>query len=324
MNNFEVALCDSNEDYILRFASYLMNEFEVGIHIFTTPESFFADDGNYDVTIMTEEFQEICDFGSNKNMGQKYILCEHRDCEKENHIYKYQAVNYILDDISLLRRQSGSCTKKSISNSKLIGVYSPVAHELSLPFAMALAQAYKSAGRVLFLDLEEISIMPSLLGKHCEKNLMDLLYEIDAADVDLNDYAHSFMGFDYIEPFLNPHEISEIDISGWEGLFKQLAVAEYDVIVILFGRTINGFNSILDGLDKLYILGKPGDYFKKSQDLFYEYIARCNSMVATEDVLLPMSAKNLSDNSYQIEELLQGNLGMFAKKIVNANRQSAN
>ena len=53
MKNVEIALCDSDEDYILRFASYLMSELEVGVHIFTTPESFFADDGDYDITIMT-------------------------------------------------------------------------------------------------------------------------------------------------------------------------------------------------------------------------------------------------------------------------------
>ena len=62
MNDLEIALCDLNEDYILRFASYLMSELNVGIHIFTTTESFFSYDGSYDVTIMTEEFEEISDF----------------------------------------------------------------------------------------------------------------------------------------------------------------------------------------------------------------------------------------------------------------------
>ena len=324
MKDLEIALCDLNEDYILRFASYLMSELDVGIHIFTTTESFFADDGNYDITIMTEEFEEISDFMSNKNLGQRYILSETANDEKENHIYKYQAVNCILDEITPLRKKCSGSTKKSGSDSKLIGVYSPVAHELSLPFAMALGQAYKSQGRVLFLDLEEISILPSLLGNHCERNLMDLLYEIDTADLDIDEYAHSFMGFDYIEPFLNPNEIAEIDANTWDRLFSLLAVANYDVIVILFGRAINGFNRIVGNLDRLYVLGKPGDYFKKGQDVFMNYINKLGVESELENVILPMSAKNLSDNSYQIEELLQGNLGMFVKKLINVNGQSAN
>ncbi len=322
MKNVEIALCDSDEDYILRFASYLMSELEVGVHIFTTPESFFADDGDYDITIMTEEFDEIFAFRPNQNVGQRFILCESNNCDMENGIYKYQAVDCILDEIKPLRRkcQNGN---KSFSAAKLIGVYSPVAHELQLPFAMALGQAFKANGSVLFLDLEEISIMPSLLGKHCEKNLMDLLYEIDTAELDFEEYTNTFMGFDYIESFLNPTEISEIDEMTWERFFKLLAAAEYDVIVILFGRAINGFNKILSNLDRLYVLGKPGDYFKKSQDLFNDYLEKIGTSAHCEDVILPMSAKNLSDNSYQIEELLQGNLGMFAKKLINANGQSA-
>ena len=86
MKNVEIALCDSDEDYILRFASYLMSELEVGVHIFTTPESFFADDGDYDITIMTEEFDEIFAFRPNQNVGQRFILCESNNCDMENGI----------------------------------------------------------------------------------------------------------------------------------------------------------------------------------------------------------------------------------------------
>ena len=60
MKNLEVALCDLDSDYILRFATYLMERFNVGVHIYTTPEGFFSEERDFDLTILTEDFREIC------------------------------------------------------------------------------------------------------------------------------------------------------------------------------------------------------------------------------------------------------------------------
>ena len=326
MKSLDVALCDSCEDYILKFASYLMDKINVGIHIFTTTESFYSDDSNYDVAIMTEEFKEISEFKPKGVIGHRYFLTENMDSEEANEIYKFQAVSQIIDEIVELRqlKSAGTSIRKSNEKSKMIGVYSPISHELQLPFSMALGQGNKINGRVLFLDLEEISILPKLVGKTCDRNLMDLLYEIDAntsEKIDLNDYVRSFMGFDYIEPFINPNEISEIESDTWMRFFDTLRQANYDVIVVLFGRTINGFARCIEMLDKLYVLGKPGDYYKKGQEVFCDYIERIDVSIDMENVILPMSAGNLSDNSYHIEELLQGNLGVFVKRLINANGQ---
>jgi hypothetical protein len=188
---------------------------------------------------------------------------------------------------------------------------------------MALGQAYRTGGKVLFIDLEEISIMPNLIGTNCERNLMDLLYLLNTnsgkMENSISDYVRSFMGFDYIEPFWNPNEISEIDEDTWSQFFEMLQKVEYDVVVILFGRAINGFSKFIERLNRLYVLGRPGDYFKKGQENFLDYLERIKADIVVENVLLPMSAGNLSDGTYQLEELLQGNLGVFVNKLMNAN-----
>lgn len=328
MNNLEVALCDCCESYIMKFASYLMENMKVSIHIFTTIESFFSDEGCYDVAILSEEFMEVSDFRPKGKVKHKYFLTENKEAAEDSTIYKYQSMDCILDQVAELKKLQNmvASIKHSNSHSKMIGVYSPVGHELQLPFSMALGQAYRSDGKVLFLDLEEISIMPDLIGRSCERNLLDLLYEINTNTSDefnLSKYARSFMGFDYIEPFLNPNELSEIDQETWSRLFNRLQATDYDVIVILFGRAINGFNSFIEGLEKLYVLGKPGDYFKKGQEAFFEFLDRIDTEVESENVILPMSAGNLTDGTYQIEELLQGNLGVFVKKLINMKVRNA-
>lgn len=324
MNNLEVALCDLNDDYIVKFASYLMEHAPgVGIHIFTTTESYFADTGNYDLAIMTSDFKDVEAFKQSGGVKHKYFLYEEGPCELDDYIFKYQSMELILDSITEIKSLGGqkkASIKKSNEKSQIIGVYSPISHELQLPFAMALGQSFKDKGKVLFLDLEELSILPELIGGYDERNLMDLLYEINTTTekIDLSEYARSFMGFDYIEPFLNPNEINEIDADTWNRFFDKIEKADYDVVVVLFGRAINGFSDYLSRLQKLYVLGKPGDYFKKGQESFLRYLDRINIETNVENVMLPMSAGNLSEGAYCIEELLQGNLGMFVRKLINS------
>ena len=326
MTTLNIALCDLDSDYILRFANYLMTKINIGVHIFTTPEGFFSDETDFDVTLLTEEFQEIAGFRPKGTVGHKYILTEDSSKEEIDYIYKFQAVDNILDVIEELNEANRRNVGRRVSNgkSKLAGVYSPIDHELQLPFSMALGQSYRTEGKVLFLDLEEISIMPKLIGRNCERNLMDLLYLIntnEGTNVDLSEYVRSFMGFDYIEPFLNPNEISEIDENTWDMLFNMLEQTEYSVVVILFGRAINGFSKSIERLHKLIVLGRPGDYFKKGQEIFLDYLDRISLQVPVENIILPMSAGNLSDGTYQLEELLQGNLGVFVKKLMTENQK---
>ena len=82
---------------------------------------------------------------------------------------------------------------------------------------------------------------------------------------------------------------------------------------------ISFFSKFIDSFNKLYVLVKSGDYFKRAQEQFFDYLERLETNVDIEEVILPMSAGNLSDGEYHIEELLQGNLGMFVKKMMNAN-----
>lgn len=328
MKNLEIALCDLDSNYVLKFANHLMMKANVGVHIFTTPEGFFSDETDFDVAIMTEEFEEISGFRPKGMIGHKYFLTEDSANVTDGFIYKFQAVDKILDEITELKEvtKSGISKKNSNEKSKLIGVYSPVNHELQLPFSMALGQAYRTGGKVLFVDLEEISIMPNLIGRNCERNLMDLLYLLNTNAEDMEDslseYVRSFMGFDYIEPFWNPNEISEIDEDTWDRFFEMLVKTDYDVVVVLFGRAINGFARYIERLNRLFVLGRPGDYFKKGQENFLDYLDRIKANISVENVILPMSAGNLSDGTYQLEELLQGNLGVFVRKLMNSNERN--
>ena len=98
--------------------------------------------------------------------------------------------------------------------------------------------------------------------------------------------------------------------------FQQLMASDYDTVVLLFGRTIRGFQEIISGCQELIVLGKPGDYYRMSQGKFVEYAENHYTGVQVHEVLLPMSAGNLVDGTYAVEELIQGNLGMFVRRMI--------
>lgn len=319
MKKIDLALCDQDTRYITAFASYLLEHYVgVEIHIFTTPESFFADSKDFNLAIMTEDFVEVSSFKQSGSIAKKYVLTETENDELENHIIKYQSMECILSaipEISLIGNKVVSSVTKS-NNSNIVGVYSPICHELQLPFSMALGQSLKDKGSVLFLDFEELSIMPELIGTESDRNLSDLLYEVstDYNKLKIEEYIHQFMGFDYINPFSSPDEICLIDEETWKKFFERVERLGYDNVVVLFGRTVNGFSELISKLDTLYVLGKPGDYFRRGQEAFMKYVKNIAADVNTREVFLPMSAANLTEGTYCIEELLQGNLGLFVKR----------
>ena len=323
MKTKEIVLCDTDAFYATNFASYLMEHVsDLSIHIYTTTESYFSDTKEYDVALLTAPFVEMDSFRKRTGVKKKYLLSdgtEDEDLKYLECIDKYSSMDEIMMKVLDTTNEKNHLIEMSSSEcSSIVGVYSPISHELQLPFAMALSKNYSADGRVLFIDLEEISIMNALTGQTSEKNMLDLLYMLssDSTDsVNLDDYINEFMGFEYIPSFIGPDEINEISKAAWKKFFNAIIRMGYEKIVVLFGRAIDGFADIVQSLEQLIILSKSGDFYKKSTQIFINYLDTMEIDSNKTVVDLPMSAGNLTDGSYCIEELLMGNLGAFVGRL---------
>ena len=157
--------------------------------------------------------------------------------------------------------------------------------------------------------MEELSILQMLTKQQGNRSFVDLLYLMtrqEAGGEDIRAYTNCFMGVDYVSPFAGPEEMADVEKETWVALFQQLMASDYDTVVLLFGRTIRGFQEIISGCQELIVLGKPGDYYRMSQGKFVEYAENHYTGVQVHEVLLPMSAGNLVDGTYAVEELIQG------------------
>lgn len=328
MRQKNIIVCDSDPNYAGLFSGYIMDHVDgASISIFCNPESFLKDAAQYDVGIMAKEYLELLNYKDHGGVYASYYLSE-EDGDMRfapiEPLYKYQPMEKMisriseLNDVSQLKGELKKNHREGLP--RLVGVYSPIAHELQLPFALALGQLYGEGSRVLFLDLEEISILAQLLEIGNEgRNISDLLYlaKQNSANLRISDFTYEFNGMDLILPFSNPEEINELDISAWDTLLNLISGASYDVVVALFGRSLKNFSEVLDSLDELVLIGREGDYFDKSFFVFDQYIKASGISPKILSIQLPLTASALRDGSYCIEELLAGNLGVFVRRLMN-------
>lgn len=316
-------ICDTNELYAAELGSYIMNHFKnIQITIFTSTESFFADEKEFDIGVLSLDFMEIAGFKGKGLIKTAYLLTEERNMSNTSgyrQLYRYRPMTEIIGDIKELPGNAEMLEEKIDSTPSFItAIYSPINHELSMPFALSLCRSFLERGRVLFVDLEELSILPSLIGNQKERDLSDYLYYISGKHdgTKTEEYISSYMGIDYFAPFSNPAEISDIDRVTWAQFFNEIGSLGYDNIVVLLGRSLAGFTNILGSMKQIILLGRNGDYYQKSVELFMRYIRLCDLKIPVITTNLSMSASNLTDGSYRVDELLSGNLGVFVRKLI--------
>lgn len=320
-----IVVCDSDEAYVRAFAAYLMECLsDVTIVSFTSEEAFLASEAVYSIGILSKDFLSVLEFSGKKMVHEKFYLCDEIIASEYEHlpmVYKYQSMEIVEEMLKRLQQKETSSWwhRAGKEKTQFIGIYSPISHELQLPFALSLAQVYRESGKVLFLDMEELSILQMLTKQQGNRSFVDLLYLMtrqEAGGEDIRAYTNCFMGVDYVSPFAGPEEMADVEKETWVAFFQQLMASDYDTVVLLFGRTIRGFQEIISGCQELIVLGKPGDYYRMSQGKFVEYAENHYMGVQVHEVLLPMSAGNLVDGTYAVEELIQGNLGMFVRRMI--------
>ena len=322
-----IVICDEEEAYVEAFSTYLMGKMkDITICSFTEKEAFLEDDRTYALGILSKEFLEVAEFACKENIMEKMYLCDEDVAREYEHlpmVYKYQSMDIVVEMLQRRRRKQkqrqafGSAGKQG---GRMIGIFSPISHELQLPYALAVCQICQEQGSVLFLDLEEFSILPEFLGGKergdSAGTLLDMLYLLEGENrqrVDFRCHTLQYMGIDYLLPFPNPEEMGKVSMEQWQQLFGAALEAGYDTVVVLFGRVCQGFWELSTLCQEFLVLNKPGDYYQKSQRNFMHQAAGVPSRQLMQPVQLPMSAGNLVDGTYRMEELVQGNLGRYVR-----------
>lgn len=252
-------------------------------------------------------------------------------------VYRFQPM-----DIFVERLLQIDTSQVSSAGPRLLGVVSPIHHELSLPFSLALAKICSEEERTLFIDLTEASIMPELFSDRAsfedredmsaddedrimtyEKgpDLLDVIYDIESTG--LKRLSERFIkkcdGFSYLPSAGDPELLSEVTRPQWLHFMDAVSHSGFDCVVILSDRLPGHFVEWKGRRGEIILLSKEGDYYRKSVRRYEDYLSEKLPEVRKKIISLPMSAANLSDGTWYLESLIEGNLGRFVReKVANA------
>lgn len=341
MHKLDVAFCDTNETYGERFAAYLMEHKakEFAVHLFPEPELFLQKLKNekYDLVLLGSGFLEPGEQADLLGMTV-LILSESmpeqlsednsylHPAEKPAVIFKYQPMEAILHEIMAVTggKKTGKETfTGSPAKLEVIGVYSPVSHEMQMPFSMVLASVLAKQRRVLYINLMQNTGFLQLLDSQAEYDIGDLTLRLRKGTIESEHFFRNVyeMGdFSYVAPFRNPEQLGEFQMNDYQKLLAYLEEnTEFDTVVFDFGTGIYLIEAFLEECSSIYCPVKEGYFYECQKAEFAHYLKQAKPDGMFEKlhfVNLPFTAKGIRGGRNMLEQLIWSEFGDFIRNYL--------
>lgn len=330
MKKIRLLIADTDSSYMNALVRFLIgtgNQYEVTGY--TDTESFRKEEDSFALGILGDEFIDICNETpeKRKQFGNILHLTDSMNEEGKGYepIYKFQRMSGFLEqvrgslNIHISEVQTGS---EENTKQRVISIFSPVHHELALPFTLSMAKVMGENSQTLFVDLEELSILPQLLEREMKRDLGDYLYHImggSREEKDISEFIGFYDNFYYLAPMKGLSAVASVSDEQWAELIRCLGRTEFDQIIILMDSMIQGMNCMFEASDDILLLGKSGDYYSYSMKTFTGWLAAEGFEGKYRQMIIPMSARNptAGNGMWQAQG---GNLGRFVRReFANAN-----
>lgn len=314
MQKIRVGICIDDEEYQIRFTSYLLNHYQnrLELHVYTGCDQFVAiDNKELDVLVIAGELPE--------GIGESPVI--HLVSELENNeesskegvymVEMYQDVNKIVDEI--LRhvgdeirqvRQNGSISKKT----RVLSVYSLSENEFQLPFAVTLASILGEKERVLLIDLQENSGITQLISEDYVQGLEELMVMSENGRYS-NNRVNACIGhldkLDYVYPVTNTESLCEMNAESYLKLIQMItSEMDYGIILLNLGARFMGFFDILNYSEDVFLMQKKGGLGQWREYEFIDEIGK-RGYKALLEKLTKVELPILSGNTTSCERLIE-------------------
>ncbi len=334
MDKLTVAFCDADELYRSRFVAYLMEHKakEMAIYAFEKPELFLetVQKQNFDILVagngcapMEEELQEA---------GVPMLcLTEEReeriaagDASGVRTLFKYQPADIILHEIQVLAGGGrGDFLEGVPSDLEVIGVYSPVNHEMQVPFSVLSAAILSENRRVLYVNYMQFSGFLKTFGFFGEHDMGDVALRLRKGKLTAEDFLRSVYDterFSFIPPFLNPEQLEEVTEEDFLALLEFVKKETgYETVIIDFGAGVRSLAQMLGICSSIYCILKTGYFYQEQANEFFCYLDKKEHGTLLEKlhrVELPFSAKGIRGGGSVLEQLLWSEFGDYVRNYL--------
>ncbi len=334
-------LCDEDASYASALSGFLLSlELPLKVRMETEVSRFLTGEENavkdlseFDLLLLTDPFLEIYDALPKEEKPLTVAhLCEatSETIGEYERIYKFQSMDRFAEKLRSMLDVSkegtpnirkGEVFSVAGGNCRFVALYAPFPLEIQLPVALLLGKMYALEKRTLFVDMQENSLLPELLGKESEHSLIDYLYLAECREQgegrgSLSDYLSWYDELAYLPPVRNPSEISFITGDQWEILLNDIAQSDFEVVLLLFDRMHQGFSTMASSCSTIYLLTSQTGVSKRSEKKAERYLDSYGLLPVTKKIVLPKALCEFPESDYPLEELSGGRLQAFVKSCV--------
>ena len=334
MTKAKVAVFDKDKGYRERFADYLMNykAAEMELAVFTSA-SFFQEALNeqkFHLVVLGKGYEEVLSRVKTKCVPvlilTEYVesyVNESTEMLEERVVYlsKYQSMDGITKQMQLMTNGKG---KVQVVNGglEIIGVISPVRHEMQMLFSMLFAKNTARKERVLYINLLNFSGFSEIFGE-LEYDIGDmvlLLREENSKKESLLECIYENEMFSYIPPFLNPENVQEFSSLDIANLLEWIRInTEFRVIVLDIGTNVKNLVGILSLCTRIFCLNKRGYLFdvqRKQFELYLERAVEHNLRERMEILELPGHISTVCGGINLLEQLDWSEFGDYVRSKI--------
>ena len=324
MHKLDVAFCDTNETYGERFAAYLMEHKakEFTVHLFPEPELFLQKIKNekFDLVLLGSGFSE---FGEQAVLsGMTVLILSENIPERLSEDNSYLQSGRKLTVI--FKYQPMEAGKESFTDRltklEIIGVYSPIGHEMQMPFSMVLSSVLAKQRRILYINLMQNTGFLQLFDSQAEYDIGDLTLRLRRGTTESEQFFQSIyeMGdFSYVAPFRNPEQLGEFQMDDYRKLLAHLEEnTKFDTVVFDFGAGIPSIAAFLEECSSIYCPVKEGYFYECQKAEFVHYLEQVKPDGMSERlqfVNLPFTAKGIRGGGNMLEQLVWSEFGDYIR-----------
>ena len=316
MEKISLLICDEDSAYVHALSEYLYGRKKlITVSVYTQVDSFLNGFGHFNLALLGKTFMESYESQHpDYEIDQMLYLSENKNESFMSYesFFKFQSMSGLNDIISKLRYEKPS-DSDSWDSPKVIGIFSPIFHDLRLPFSLILTHVLAEQKRVLLLDLEAFSVLTSVVNNEKgAKSFTDVIYLMESQGEEFHLEEHIFFYEDIamLPPVKTPKDLWPVSGKDWEQLLKSVREKGYS-LVCLFDQFVPGEEVLLRHISEMILLGSVGDEEKEIMRACEDFFSQ--EEIETRRVELNMSKGHSGIGTYHFSSLLEGKLGRFVR-----------
>ena len=337
MNKIAVAVCDTDREYRDRFVTYLVERKaeEYAVSAFSMPEKLLEalEEEKPDLAICGTGFEEMAERLAGYDIPVLVLQETMADAVAEPVTYgsvpescrgicRYQSMEVILHEVQVMTLTgAGSRRMENVGTGmEVIGVYSPICHEMQMPFSMVLSSVLAKQRRILYINLMQNTGFLQLFDSQAEYDIGDLTLRLRRGTTESEQFFQSIyeMGdFSYVAPFRNPEQLGEFQMDDYRKLLAHLEEnTKFDTVVFDFGTGIPSIAAFLEECSSIYCPVKEGYFYECQKAEFVHYLEQVKPDGMSERlqfVNLPFTAKGIRGGGNMLEQLVWSEFGDYIR-----------